>query len=91
MSKDKKEKTTTEKVSKTDFELRELHASKIDRAVQSIEKWTNKLAKAMKSRKYPLADDQTGQILDYLEKVRQSFVDSLMAPEKSEKPGFKLK
>ena len=90
MSKDKKEKTA-EKVSKTEFELRELQATKIDHAVQSIEKWTNKLAKAMKSRKYPLADDQTGQILDYLEKVRQSFVDSLMAPEKSEKPGFKLK
>ena len=90
MSKDKKEKTA-EKVSKTEFELRELHATKIDRAVQSIEKWTTKLAKAMKSRKYPLADDQTVQILDYLEKVRQSFVDSLTATEKAEKPGFKLK
>ena len=89
MSKDKKEKT--EKVSKTDFELQELHASKIDHAVQSIEKWTTKLAKAMKSRKYPLAADQTGQILDYLEKVRQSFVDSLTATEKAQKPGFKLK
>jgi hypothetical protein len=89
MSKDKKE--TKEKVSKTEFELRELHASKIDHAVQSIEKWTGKLGKAMKSRKYPLADDQTAQILDYLEKVRQSFVDSLTAPEKAQKPGFKLK
>jgi hypothetical protein len=89
MSKDKKE--TKEKVSKTEFELRELHASKIDHAVQSIEKWTGKLGKAMKSRKYPLAEDQTAQILDYLDIIRQSFVDALTTTEKPVKPGFKLK
>ena len=87
MSKDK----TKDKVRKSDSELRALHAARVEHAVQGIEKWTAKLGKAMTSKKYPLTEERTAQVLGYLEKVNQSFVDALTAPAKIEKPTFKLK
>jgi hypothetical protein len=92
MSKDKNaEKADSEKTKKTAGELATLHVAKLEHSVARVEMWTDKVAKILKSKRHPMTDAQKGDTLDYMEKVRQDFVDALTAPEKVQKSGFRLK
>lgn len=92
MSKDKKsEKSDSEKTKKTAAELAALHTAKVEHAVGRVEMWTEKIAKLLKSKRHPMTDGEKSQVLEYLEKVRQDFVDTLTKPEKAQKTGFRLK
>jgi hypothetical protein len=92
MSKDKKtERYDGEKTKKTAAELATLHVAKLEYAVARLEMWTDKVAKILKSKRHPMTDAEKAQVLEYMEKVRQSFVDTLTAPEKIQRAGFRLK
>lgn len=86
-----KDKSKTENVSKSDAELRELHAQKVEHNAMSVEKWLQKLAKSMKSRRYSLNEGQTKQVLDYLAKATQEFANRISSEPRTEAPRFKLK
>lgn len=79
------------KVKRTDYELTQAHKEKVERYAENVAKWVGKLAKAMKSKKYPMTEEHTAQVLDYLQATSQAFADTISASESKPKPGFKLK
>ena len=88
---DKKPKPAerTVKVVKSDDERRKAHVAKVAHCVESIEKWTVYLTKGMKSRKYPLTDEQKAKIREKLTTIQTTFDKSLSTEEKAE-PKFTL-
>ena len=84
-----KKPAEAEKVKRTDAELAQAHLGNVEKCIKTIEKWTDKLAKGMTSRKYPMTEDQTQFALEHLAKVNDKFIQTL-AGKVETKTEFKL-
>jgi len=62
---DKKAEKKTEK--KSPKELEQVYYTRVERYVQNVDKWLEKLAKTSSSRKYNLGDDRKTFIMTHLD------------------------
>ena len=84
-----KEKTKKPRTTKTPKELEAAHIEKVQKCVQNVDKWMNKLAKVVSSRKYDIGTDKKEFIVQHLNKKNLSTVE-IVRGKKLEVEQFKL-
>jgi uncharacterized protein with HEPN domain len=75
---------------KSDSEKQAGYVSRIAHAVERIDDWTAKIAKASKSRKYSLTDAQKNRVLEHLGENVDKLQSAFASTEKEKVETFKL-
>jgi len=72
-----------EKKPKTDKELEVAYHTKVERCLQSVEKWSAKLAKASHSRKYELSPVARAFILNFIDGTAKKTIEAVKSEKRT--------